>query len=132
MTDAELTLELAVLYMGGREICVCWGLGEAFNADRVVSCEELEESLSEEGSAVWGLDGRVLGDVGVRGENAPGRLWVEEFMAFACVLMLRAYTRGRCRLRRPGQPASSHSNSNLREHRIMLEALYSSIKGSLV
>ena len=113
--------------MGGREDCVCSGLGEAFRADTVVSCEELDESLSEDGDAVWGLDGRMFGDVGVRGENAPGRRWFEEFMAFACVLMLRAYTRGRCRLRIPGQPGSSHRYSSLREDRPMLEAPGSSI-----
>lgn len=54
-----------------------------------LSCEELEESLSE-GSAVEGLLGRMLGEVDVRGEKAPGRLWFEEFIAFVCVLMVRA------------------------------------------
>lgn len=75
-----------------------------------MTCEELDESLSE-GSAVWGLDGRMLGEVGVRGEKAPGRLWFEEFMAFACVLMLCAYTRGRCRLKNASvsQPQAKHA-----------------------
>lgn len=36
-------------------------------------CDELDESLSE-GSSVAGLDGRIFGEVGVRGEKAPGDL----------------------------------------------------------
>ena len=36
-------------------------------------CDDVDESLSER-SSVEGLDGRVLGEVGVRGEKAPGRL----------------------------------------------------------
>ena len=82
LTDVVLELELERGYTGGRGggYCGCCGLLGHLSMDRVVTCDELEESLSE-GSV---LTGRLCeGSEGVegRGEKAPGRRYAEEFMS---------------------------------------------------
>ncbi len=74
-TDVVLEFELERGYPEGRGegYCDCCELLGLLSMDRVVTCDELDESLSE-GSV---LTGRLCdGSAGVegRGEKAPGRL----------------------------------------------------------
>lgn len=72
MTDVELVFELLLDRIGGRVNCDCCGCGDRFLTDKAVTWEELDESLSE-GSVRWAFPSNDRGEVGGRGEKAPGR-----------------------------------------------------------
>jgi len=52
LTDAVLAFEVDPAYIGS--LGFCGGMGDGAPLDKAVTCDELEESLSES-SASWGL-----------------------------------------------------------------------------
>lgn len=81
LTEVELAFEELVAWKrGGRVDCDCCGCGERLSPDCAVTWEEVDESLSE-GSVLWALRWKAAGELGGRGENAPGRLYVEGFIS---------------------------------------------------